>query len=182
MAGEWKMTISFTWVAGHQKLVGNERADTLAKEASANRSSPEQNLLTFLQHQLLISISAIKQAINADIKKEMKKWWKSLPRFENLSHIDPSLPLNKYLNITSSLNCRQTSVLTQLCTGHAPINKHLHQIGKNALPYCPQATCMNITEDLHHILFTCPQYTQARYHLTCSIGRKNFTTKKLLAD
>lgn len=52
-------------------------------------SSPENKLLAFLQQQLPISISAIKQMISADIKKKDKKWWKELPSFKQTKHIDP---------------------------------------------------------------------------------------------
>ena len=48
----------------------------------------------------------------------------------NVSFIDPSLPSDKYLKITNSLNRGQISILTQLRTGHAPINKRLHRIRK----------------------------------------------------
>ena len=102
-----------------------------------------------------------------------KKWWRESPRFKKTKHIDPSLPSDKYLKITSSLNRRQTSLLTQLRTGHAPINKHLHRIGKNDTPNCPQATCRGITEDVHHLIFTCPRNIHERYHLKRSIGKRH---------
>jgi len=50
------------------------------------------------------------------------------------------------------------------------------------MPYCPQFTCVRATEDIRHLIFTCPRYTQERYHLTQKIGKKNFSTSKLFAD
>jgi hypothetical protein len=73
-------------------------------------------------------------------------------------------------------------ILTQLCTGHAPINKHLHMINKSDTPNCPHSSCRNSIEDIHHIFFTCPHYIQARYHLIRKIGRKAFSSTRLLAD
>ena len=55
--------ISFTWIAGHRDSTGNERADTLAKDASERGSSRTSKLPTFLRNRLPISISAIKQMI-----------------------------------------------------------------------------------------------------------------------
>jgi hypothetical protein len=81
-----------------------------------------------------------------------------------------------------TLNCRQTSILTQLCTGHTLINKHLHKIQKNDLPNCPHATCNGMTEGVHHLLFTCPHYTHKRYLLTQKIGKKALSSATLLAD
>jgi hypothetical protein len=169
-------------VAGHKDAIGNKRADILAREAVEYGSSPGNNLPVFLQHQLPISISATKQSIGANIKAMTKRWWTKSPRFKKMRLIDPSLPSDKYINITSTLNHRQTSILTQLCTGHAPINKHLHKIQKNDSPNCPHATCNGMTEDVHHLLFTCPQYTHERYLLTRKIGKKALSSATLLAD
>jgi len=93
---------------------GNERADILAKEAAEFGSSPENDLPTFLCHQLPISISAVKQEISVKIKILTKEWWKKSPRFRKTRRIDPSFPSDKYITIMSSLNWRQTSILTQL--------------------------------------------------------------------
>jgi len=174
--------ISFTWIAGHMDLIGNKRADTLAKDASENGSSLKTKLPPFLQKRLPISISAIKQMIQEEIKINCKWWWIESPRYRQMKQIDPLLPSNKYLKITSSLNRRQTSILTQLCTGHTPLNQHLNRIGKNLMPYCPQSTCRNKTEDIHHLIFTCLKYAHARHQLIRSIGGKSFTLTKLFAD
>jgi len=174
--------ISFTWIASHMNSIGNERAGTLAKDASENGSSPKTKLPPFLRKRLLISIFAVKQMIQEDIKTDCKWWWIESQRYRRTKQIDPLLPSNKCLEITSSLNRRQTSVLTQLRTGHTPINHHLHRIGKNHTPNCLQSTCTNKTEDVHHLIFTCPKYLNARHQLIRSIGGKSFTSTKLFAD
>ena len=175
-------TISLTWVAGHMKSEGNENADAEAKTAAVDGSSSLNRLPPFLHHQLPISISAIKKGISKDIKMQTKAWWSSSPRFTKMNAIDPSLPSDEFLKILSSLNRRQTSLLTQLRTGHAPLNKHLHTIQKSPTPNCPQPTCASAIEDIHHLIFTCPRYIHARYHLTRYIGRKDFTLSNLLAN
>jgi len=134
------------------------------------------------ERQLPLSISAINQSIGANIKVLTKEWWNRSPRHEKMTHIDPSLPSDKYIKLTSSLNRRQTSILTQLRTGHAPINKHLHRIRNNDTPNCPHTTCTGITEDIHHLIFTCPRYTHERYQLTRKIGKMEFSLRKLFAD
>jgi RNase H len=153
--------ISFTWVAGHMNSTGNERADELAKEAVEHGSSTPNKIPTFLQRELPTSISAIKQEINKNNKKWTKAWWMNSPRYKKLKNIDPSLPSDKFQKITSNLNRGQTSILTQLRTGHIPLNKHLHTIHKTNTSLCPQDSCCNATEDIHHYLFTCPSYTHA---------------------
>ena len=170
--GETTSSISFTWVAGHAGSTGNKRADTLAKEAAEHGSSPIEDLPTFLHQRLPASVSAIKQAITANIKRQVKEWWRRSPRSIKMRHIDPSLPSDNYIKITNKLNRRQTSLLTQLRTGHAPLNKYLHKIRKSHRPHCPQATCTSVTEDIRHLIFTCPAYTHARYQLKRKLGRR----------
>jgi len=116
--------------------------------------------------------------------KETEIWCKRSPRFKRTKCIDRSFPSNKYIKITSSrsLNRRQTSILTQMRTGHAPINSHLHRIRKVDTPYCPQNSCTNAIEDIHHLFFTCPHYIRARFHLMYIIGIKPFTMPKLFAN
>jgi hypothetical protein len=48
--------------------------------------------------------------------------------------------------------------------------------------YCPQESCRDATEDIHHFTFTCPSYATARYHLTRKIGRIDFSIPNLLAN
>ncbi|KAG2340462.1 hypothetical protein BDR05DRAFT_889759, partial [Suillus weaverae] len=67
-----------------------------------------------------------------------------------------------------------------LRTGHAPLNKHLHRIGKLESPHCPH--CANIDETVYHVLITCPQYRRERHSLTCALGRKAMSIPFLLSD
>ena len=56
-----KMGIVFTWVTGHMRLVGNEEANKLAKQAAVHRLPCKNCLPKFLRKGLLISLSVIKQ-------------------------------------------------------------------------------------------------------------------------
>jgi len=40
--------------------------------------------------------------------------------------------------------------------GHAPLNKHLHRIGKAESPLCPHS--QHAEETIHHFLISCPFY------------------------
>src|SRR5258706_14331371 len=120
-----KMEISFTWVTGHMESVGNEAADELAKHAAEHGSSNRQFLPNLLHNKLPISLSAIKQQITSKTKTETKVWWKMSKCYKRIKCIDPSLPSRKFIKATSGLNCKQTSILTQLRTDHVPLNGHL---------------------------------------------------------
>ena len=55
---------------------------------------------------------------------------------------------------------KKTSIVTQLITGHAPLNKHLHRIGKAGLPLCP--SCHEHEETIPHFILHCPAHQAIR--------------------
>ncbi|KAF8579643.1 hypothetical protein K439DRAFT_1288258, partial [Ramaria rubella] len=59
--------------------------------------------------------------------------------------------------------------LIQLRTGHIPLNRHLHGIGKAASPKCPH--CPLKDETVHHFIMICPVYHTHRQELEIKIGR-----------
>ncbi|OAX36264.1 hypothetical protein K503DRAFT_826215, partial [Rhizopogon vinicolor AM-OR11-026] len=67
-----------------------------------------------------------------------------------------------------------------LCTGHAPLNKHLHRLGKIESPHCPH--CQRIKETIHHFLLSCPFYQRERHILVNAFGRKASSISYILAD
>jgi ribonuclease HI len=151
-----KMEITFVWVTGHQGSKGNEAVDKLVKEAAKFSSSDKNLLPAFLQCKLPISLSAIKQQITTNTKLNMKEWWKCSQQYKQMKNVDPTMPSEKYIKATNGLTCCQTSVLTQFCTGHILLNKHLHCINRSESPDCPH--CPNIMEDATHLLFYCNRY------------------------
>ena len=174
------MEISFTWIAGHKGSIGNEAADELAKQAAEFGSSNNDLLPPFLRRKLSDSLSAVKQQIDNDTKQETKTWWKRSKRYRRIRFIDSSFPSPKYIQATSGLNRRQTSVLTQLRTGHIPLNGHLFRINKADSPYCEH--CPNIMEDVPHLLFHCNKYAIQRHRIVMAIGRKSFNSNHILTN
>ncbi|KAG2335756.1 hypothetical protein BDR05DRAFT_897823, partial [Suillus weaverae] len=73
-----------------------------------------------------------------------------------MHHIDPKLLQRSFVKFTADFPKRLTGLFMALRTGHAPLNKHLHRIGKLESPHCPH--CANIDETVYHVLITCPQY------------------------
>ena len=69
----------------------------------------------------------------------------------------------KYRSLVSGLNRRQTSLLTQLRTGHAPLNHHLHKIGAWETPFCMH--CKTKRETVYHYIMTCDAYRDQRLQL-----------------
>ncbi|KAJ3925073.1 MAG: hypothetical protein NXY57DRAFT_873969, partial [Lentinula lateritia] len=68
--------------------------------------------------------------------------------------------------------------LTQLRTGHIPLQKHLHRIHQADTPICP--CCKQQPETVFHYLFQCPAHRRARDHFRIRIPRTQWNMSSLL--
>jgi hypothetical protein len=91
---------------------------------------------------------------------------------------DPTAMSNKYLMLITPLPKKMASILTQMRTGHVPLAKHLHRIGKADLPICP--TCQQHKETIEHLLLHCPAHQDTRQALHSKVEGRNIVIAKLL--
>lgn len=111
--------------------------DEEAKKAVTEGSSHINGLPNFLKENLPHSKAAKNQAYNEKLKKRAQKEWTASPRHTHMKRLFPTAPTKKYLTLVKDLPHKHTSILTQLCTTHAPLTKHLHSIGKADSSICP---------------------------------------------
>ncbi|OAX33068.1 hypothetical protein K503DRAFT_701037 [Rhizopogon vinicolor AM-OR11-026] len=97
-----------------------------------------------------------------------------------MNRLDPELLQRSFVKLTATFPKRLTSLYISLRTGHAPLNKYLHRIGKIESPQCPQ--CQRTEETVHHFLLSCPFYQRERRILTNALGRKTSSISFLLTD
>ncbi|KIO14581.1 hypothetical protein M404DRAFT_101526, partial [Pisolithus tinctorius Marx 270] len=76
---------------------------------------------------------------------------------------------------------RQTSLYIQLRTGHIPLNKHLHRIGRSDTPMCLQCGGTS-QESVHHYLFQCARYVRECHILQRALGRDATSMAYLLTN
>ena len=114
------------------------------------------------------------------MRQETKAWWKKSKRYKQIKFIDSSFPSSKYIQATSSLNHRQTSILMRPQTGHIPLNGHLFHINKTNSPHCNH--CPNVVEDMPHLLFHCNKYVIQRHGLVMTVKRKAFNSNHILTN
>jgi hypothetical protein len=96
-----------------------------------------------------------------------------------MKDLEPTAPSKKYLMLITPLPRKAASILTQLRTGHAPLAKHLHRIGKADSPICP--TCRQNDESVQHYILHCTAYNQARQKLRNDTGGRDINIKELLS-
>jgi hypothetical protein len=120
----------------------------------------------------------MKWAYNEKLKRRAQKIWQKSPRFERMKKTDPTTPSDKYIKLITNLPRKLASILTQLRTGHAPLAKHLHRIGKNDSPICP--ACQQGEESIQHFLLHCPAHQKARQTMRNNTGGRDINITKLL--
>ena len=173
------MLLSITWISGHDDVEGNELADKEAKLATEDGSSEMHLLPPFLANDAMPqSLSATQQVFKEELARRWKEKWSKSLRFTCMHNIDPSLPSKKYRNLANTLMRAQASLLTQLRSGHIPLNSHLHRIRKTTSPLCPN--CNRSDETVHHYLFECRAHEHARAELSRKLRRDAKSIRILL--
>ena len=114
------------------------------------------------------------------LKVEWNEGWKKSPRYRKASKIDSSFPFQKFRKSAAGLSRAQTSILTQLRTGHIALNGYLARIHRADSPLCP--SCDTAVEVVHHYLFDCPAYRNEHHLLSQVLGRKARSLRYLLGN
>jgi ribonuclease HI len=179
--GTTQYSLMVRWTAGHSGIQGNEKADRAAKTAAAGFTSDKKQLPPFLRRKLTINPAALKRKFNKEIKKSWKTSWRRSPRGAKMAEIDGSTPSDTFLKTISGskLTRKASSILTQICTGHLPLNGYLYRFKRVDNPRCP--ACGAALETVHHFLFTCRSYAHARWPLEQSC-KGTLTLKKIFSD
>ena len=81
--------------------------------------------------------------------------------------------------MTEYMPRRHASLLTQLRTGHAPLNQHLHRINRAESPLCPR--CGTDQETVIHYLCHCPAYESYRAELVAHLRQDSRSINALLS-
>ena len=177
---EEDVSIRLIWTPGHEGIEGSELVDEQAKRAASGHVTNVDRIPTRLRVDLPENTSAIKQDFNAHLKRIWKARWEKSPRRQRMQHIDPTMPSNSFMKLSKKLRRAQTSMLTYLRTGHAPLNKHLHRIGSVASPDCPH--CPSVEESIRHFILECPKYRGARHIMGLKLRRDAQDIRFLLSS
>ncbi|KNZ77658.1 hypothetical protein J132_04552 [Termitomyces sp. J132] len=86
------------------------------------------------------------------------------------------------MDLTKDLDRKESTLLTQLRTGHIALNSHLFCIRRSETPVCPR--CGNlVVESVRHLLLACPHYQNERHiHFCHKLQRKAESLSYLLSS
>ncbi|KAH8983323.1 hypothetical protein EDB86DRAFT_2967525, partial [Lactarius hatsudake] len=113
------------WIAGHSGIKGNKEADEEAKKAAEGTSSPVSLLPALLKKGIKTSRSVAKQSLHTKRKTKWKKDWEKSTRFEKTKHIDPTLPLRKFIGLISNKKLSR-AMASKIKTTKAPQTHNAH--------------------------------------------------------
>jgi len=175
-----ELELKVRWMPGNEGITGKERADVEAKKVASGETSAQELLPIPLRQKIPVGKSVAYQGYMKKIQKSSAEWFTNSLRYHHMREIDRSIPSSKLRKDTHDLTCRQMSLLVQLRLGHAPLNKHLHQIGKAKSPRCP--VCRASDKTVHHFLVTCPKYVSQWRLLEGKLWRAARSVSTLLSN
>ena len=166
--------LKIAWIAAHSGAEGNEMVDRAAKEAAEGMTDSMERLPAYLVKKggrLPASLSAMKQAYNAVIRQRWREKWAKSPRYSRCADLyeDDHL-FAAFKGATKGAARNQFSLLVQLHTGHVPLNKHLHRLGKVNSDVCN--ACKLHAETVTHYLLECCGYDDEREKMLRTIRRQ----------
>ncbi|VDC04308.1 unnamed protein product [Peniophora sp. CBMAI 1063] len=173
-------SLSVRWVSGHDDAEFNEIIDEQAKLAAEGHASALVDLPYELRTCLKISISAARQEYARRLDERWHQDWLMSPRYERHRHWATDAASRKHMRATASLSRLASSTLFQIRSGHAPLSAHLYRIGCLPSPTCE--TCGEADETVHHYLYDCPRWQDARQRMREAAGKLWRERTRMLSD
>lgn len=163
--------IVIMWIPAHIGIMGNEKADQIAK-----------NMTSSTQHMLIENLIPIEDA-NKLIKKEINNMWNA--EYNELSRIKGKI--NREINRDNLPNCRwfqkikkiknsDIKIINRLRTNHSYNKEYKYMIKLEDNPNCDLC---NERENNEHIIMKCRKYNDIRVKYPC-LNNNNISLIEIL--
>jgi len=147
--------VTVDWVPGHTGILGNERADILAKDAIELSINEETRDVYW-------SFSLLKNRLRERLSELHTQHWINREdcRQAKMFLTGPSSKQSKFL---LSLKRRDLQLISGVVTGHCTLNSHLRTLRIINSPTCGR--CLEEDETAEHFLCSCPSYSTLRHKI-----------------
>jgi len=143
------------WVPAHEGIVGNEMAHSCAQMATKRKAKLAGDEGPRLKSRAL-------QIGREWIRAEKTRRFDQLQVGKFTRTIDKALPREHMTLVYNALHREEAKILSQLRTGHTPLNDNLARIGAEQSANCG---CRMGVESVQHFLFYCPKWRNERTKL-----------------
>jgi ribonuclease HI len=144
--------VKLTWVRAHVGLVGNERADTLAKKGAALIPTDPEPIVP-------VPLCQLKRDIRAEVEKRWKARWLARTDCRQSKMFWPA-PNKSRSEALAKFDRREFSDMIQLLTGHNHYGRHKNLLKEWESAEC--RLCLEEEESSEHLLLNCPALNGAR--------------------
>ena len=167
---EKQASISLVWVPGHNDIIGNERADSLAKRAAKMRPLSDTTSLAVIGMRLKSITTTEWSKVLADYKPA------AIQRNGATYASKYDWKVRKRLGVPPGTRREVASAFYQLKIGHGYLKDHLYRITKSDSPLC---SC-GARQTPEHVLLSCKWLKDDRRILRDAMGGKHLTLRLLL--
>jgi ribonuclease HI len=158
-------SIQIIWVPGHSDVMGNCRADELARYGTTLQIQPEGAGLGR-------PIAALKLALSKKAIALTNERWTNTLTCRVAKQVWPKLDLRRSKALIS-LGKRDVGLVVGILTGHCLFGEHARRLGLQTNDFC--RSCMDEEEEetLDHFLCSCPALSYKRHRYLGVYGMEN---------
>jgi hypothetical protein len=158
----WSQLPKLAWSPGHKGIPSNEKANTVARQATAVQGEPSAPVDERIQE-----LKGVLQLIEKDRSDNPTLTRRHRNVGQYTWQLDQALPGKHTLALYGNISSEEASVLIQARTGHGRLNKSLYRLKIADTADCQ---CGEGEESIQHVLLYCPTWAAERVALQTAAG------------